>query len=189
MGEYFDAFYEGSTEISPDEIIGALAIGLALAMACSGLCILGRKRAANVFPVFCGLIFAVSAISMVVGIGHARYKYVGPGKRTLSTSSYPNALHHAGWPGPPHAGPPMRRHLGRALLHEADANKDGRLTPEEAADYIREADSTGQGWVNADDLGPARRRHDAPPSVSENHPEPGAPGSNPRGPEVPDSLE
>jgi hypothetical protein len=187
MTDYLSAFYEGATEISPDEIIGALAIGLALAMVCSGLCMLGHKRASNVFPVFCGLIFAVSTISMIVGLGHARSKYMGPVRRTDPTGQFPKGSPHfnarppLGWPGPP----PMHPRIGRTLLHEADANKDGRLTPEEAAQYIRQSDTTGQGSVSAEDLDDNQRRHDAPRSAIENHPEPGPPGPNPRGPENP----
>jgi hypothetical protein len=196
MREYLSAFYEGSTEISPDEIIGALAIGLALAMACSGLCLLGRKRSSNVFPVFCGLIFGVSVISMVVGIGHARFKYMGSGKHTTSAhpihngSPFFNGRPPLGWPGPPPGGHPPRHFLGRTLLHEADANKDGQLTPEEAAQYIREVDSGGRGWVNAQEIDQTLRHRDAPPAVGEHRPEPPtAPELNPRIPERPDSPE
>ena len=181
MMEYLDRFYIGATEISSDEIIGALAIGMALAMACSGLCLLGRSRASNAFPVFCGLIFAVSAISMVVGIGHARYKYFGPPRQAPLARASQNR--------PPFFnGHPPRHFLGRALLHEADANKDGQLTPEEAAQYVREADSSGRGWVNAQEIDQSRARHDAPPSVGENPPKPTAPGPNPPEPEVSHSL-
>src|SRR5947209_3712619 len=113
MLEYLGAFYEGSTEISPDELIGALMIGLALAMACSGLCLLSRKRASNAFPVFCGLIFAVSAISMIVGIGHARFKFLGPGRQKASALASHQLRPPFHWSTPPPGSTPPRRRIGR----------------------------------------------------------------------------
>ena len=177
MSEYLKIIYEGVTEISADEVMGAMVVGLALALACYGLCALGRKRANDPLPLLCGLIFAISALSMAIGVGHSRYrslKGVSPNGWT-ATQSGPG-----GFPGPggPGGGPPMHRPLGRALLHRADADRNGQLTPDEAARFVREADLAGKGWVDASDIDQAHRGPVGPRPLSDFHPDTARPGGD-----------
>jgi Ca2+-binding EF-hand superfamily protein len=83
--------------------------------------------------------------------------------------------------GPPGGGPGGRSgfgpgaFLGPRILEAADANKDGRLSPEEAAigaaRFVREADTNNKGSLDQGTLAEAINQHIGPP-----------PGSDPGGP-------
>ena len=142
MRSYFQAVYQAITEVSPHEMVGGLLVGLTLSLAVAGICMLGRKKVADPFPFLCGLILLVSALSMTFGLGHSRYQATrsiqapsgfGPRAkdRFSSPSNYP---------------------IGHRLIQEADADGDGRLTPQEAAEYIRRADLSGKGWADSSEI-------------------------------------
>ena len=141
MADFLRVVYEGVIEFSADEMMGALMIGLAVALACYGICHVGRKLSTNPLPLLCGLIFLVSTLSMAIGFGHSRSR---PHGRFASFSRSNQPAAPGGYPGPgrprdPHGTPIEGRPIGRGLLHRADMNQDGQLTPEEAAEFVRKA--------------------------------------------------
>ena len=140
MRGYFRAISEVVAESSPGEVVGGLLIGLVLALAASGLWVLGRKKVSDPFPMICGLFLIVSALSMGFGAGHARYGLDRAGQVRGVVG-----LHHP-------RGPRVPAPVGRRLLLDADADGDGRLTPEEAARFVKEVDREGKGWADAGDL-------------------------------------
>ena len=165
MLKYLDAFYESVIDLSPDEMIGALVIGLGLAMACSGLCLLAHKKSPNPYPLLCGLIFVFCVSALAIGVGYTRIKYTAVARN--GGRNNPNV--HLGMgpfpgrPGGPHGGPPMAHRPGRPWLQEADADRNGQLTPEEAAQFVREADTTGKGSIDIAEFERSRRGHGGPP--------------------------
>jgi hypothetical protein len=157
MREYFETIYEAVTDVSPNEIMGALLVGLVIGLVGSGLCMLGRKWKRDPFPWLCGLILLVSAGSMALGMGHARFR-VTAGIRALGwTSSSPRSTADIRGGHPP--GPPP---FGKELLGVADADNDGRLTPEEVTRFIEKIDTTGKGWADLSDLDHWRQAHAGP---------------------------
>src|SRR5947209_4796842 len=107
MIEYLRLLYEGATEVSPDEVMGALMVGLALALACYGLCALGRTRSANPLPLLCGLFFLVSASEIdqayqgPVGPPPIQYFHPDtyrPGRGRIEKTSYPPMTGSVGGP-------------------------------------------------------------------------------------------
>ncbi len=165
MSGFFTHLYDSLVDLSPDDLIGAIAIGLALSMACSGLCLLAQKKAACPFSPVCGVVFAVVAASLAIGLGHGRQKYAGPRPDGPT-------LHQ---PDPRLVGQGMSRRPGRHWLQEADVDHDGHLTPEEAARFVREADTAGKGWIDPAEFDRARREHHFPPVVGK-PPESATPG-------------
>ena len=171
MGEYLQTIYEGVTEISPDEAMAALMIGLAVALACSGLYALGRKWASDPFPLLCGLIFAASAGSMAFGIGHARHKSKAGIATDFIGSPGPGPARTFGPGAGAGAGAGSRLHpFSRDLLQNADADANGQLTPDEVAQFIRAADATGKGWADAIDIDRARKGSGGPRGPWDFHP-------------------
>ena len=152
MLNFFGAVYESVIELKADEIIGSLVIGLVLAMGCAGLCILGQKRSKNPFPLLCGVILVFCALSMAFGVGHVRHKFSS--KAIVAAGPGPNPGH---FPPPGRARQargdrPMPRPFGRQLLAEADSDKDGKLTPEEAAQFVRSIDLGDKGGADVSDI-------------------------------------
>lgn len=64
-------------------------------------------------------------------------------------------------PGPHHT--PSEEEPGRALadrlLSRADTDGDGRIAPEEAARFVRQADAEGKGYADLDDLSYTLKDH------------------------------
>ncbi len=180
MLKYLGALYESMTEVSPDEAIGALMIGLVLALGFAGLCVLAFKKSANPYPLVCGLIFAVSASSLMIGVGHSRSKYIGASRLVgwgrLRSDEIPRPGVSAA-PVSPYDRPPVmpRGRGGRRWIMEADGDGNGRITPEEAAQFIRNADRTGKGWVGLSDLERPRGGPPGPTAVTQGLPPAGSP--------------
>jgi hypothetical protein len=167
MRQYLLTIYVAVTDISTNEVMAGLIIGFALALACSGLFLLARKWASDPLPLLCGLMFVVSAGSMAFGVGHSRYR-VTKGLNTTGRSVAGSDRHSHRRPSP---APPMGLLFSRDLLLAADADGNGQLTPEEAARFIRQADTTEKGWVDISDIDRARKGRVGPPSMTDPHPD------------------
>ena len=140
MRLYLQAVCQTIVKVSSHELAGGLLVGLILSLAASGIWMLVRKKLADPLPALCGLILAVSGLSMAFGLGHSHYQ--------AEILKYPP---WASGPNPRGDAPPPAS-LGRRLLQDADANRDGRLTPEEAAQFVRDADHLGKGWVGIPEI-------------------------------------
>lgn len=158
MIEYWQAVFRSVIDVSPREAIGALMVGFALALAASGACALLRKRASDPFPMSCGLTLVACVLSMAFGLGHAG------SRRDRSVNSVASTNPKQGWRVLP---PP----IGRLLLADADLDGDGRLTPEEAAQFVKKADVDGNGWANASEIDGARREWVMRRPVQDFHPD------------------
>ena len=95
---------------------------------------------------------------MAIGLGHSRYKSSQAGKSLLASDRA------GGFRAP--TSP-----IGRRLLDDADLDGDGRLTPEEAARFVKGADLAGKGWANASDIDWARRESIVPRPIQDFHPD------------------
>jgi hypothetical protein len=156
--EYWQAVFRSVIDVSPREAIGGLIAGFALALAASGACALLRKRVSDPFPMSCGLILVACVLSMAFGLGHSG------ARRNPSVNSFTSTNPREGWRVMP---PP----IGRLLLADADLDGDGRLTPEEAARFVKKADVAGKGWANASEIDGARREWVVRRPIQDFHPD------------------
>jgi hypothetical protein len=170
MQDYFGKIGDLFADLSSTVVIGSLAIALALALIVSAVHVLMRgKKGRDPFAPLCGLMFAVSLVSMVVAAAHVR-----PSPR--DALARPGGT---GWPRPSFTS-------GRAILNSADTDRDGHLTPREAVGLVRRADMNRKGYADLFDLdhlpwsGPPgtaiAERRDDPPCMP---PGPGHPESVP----------
>ncbi len=136
MAIYVGKLSEALSDLPPGVIIGSLAIALTLALIGSGLHALvwGKKARASVAPLF-GLMFLVSFVSMAVAFGYAR----------LSLREAQGRPGEVGWPS-------VAQRPGRAILEAGDVDRDGRLTPREAFELVRRADTSRRGYADFFDL-------------------------------------
>ena len=171
MNQYLRCIYEELIELSTDELITAIMIGLVLATALTGLYALARRKASDRLTLMIGLMILASIASMTLAIGYVRYR-----QESMSFINQVQAT-HPGPGGPPpgasgHRGPPVGPDLGRVLaerfIGSADADADGRLSPEEAARaaerFVREAAAGQTGSIDVEALSRAfNRRSGLPP--------------------------
>ncbi len=145
MADYFASMGNAVVDRSPDELIGAIVIALALALAMAGLYSMGRRKVTeNLMPMVVLMIVA-NLVSMTVGAGylaHARKKHLGV---TLPLSLNSPAV--------------SERMLIDAIFRDADEDQDGLLSGEEAAvaadKFVRRNDAEGDGKIDARSLASA----------------------------------
>ncbi len=133
---------------SADELIGAVVIALALSLAATGLSMIGRRGAKKTAMPMIVLAFVANLVSMVLAAGH-----VAGGK------SRDKAVAHGGGVvlsvGPVHASAGAL--LARKLFSKADADHDGLVSDDEAANaaaaFVREAAARpGRQSIDAETL-------------------------------------
>ena len=154
-----NCIYQELIDLSTEELIGSIMIGLVLAMAFAGLYALGRRKTSDRLPLLSSLMILASIVSMALGIGYGRYKqdlmgYGRPGQ----PPSYGPGGPPPGVPGhrAPPGGPEVARHLAERFIGSADVDGEGRISPEEAARaaerLVREADSDQRGSIDVETL-------------------------------------
>jgi hypothetical protein len=171
-------------ELTADDMITAIMIGLVLAMALTGVYAIARRKASESLTLMVGLMILASIASMALAFGHARYKQENLGfinqtqdSRRGPAGPHPDSPGHRGPPG----GPEIGHFLAERLVGSADLDGDGRLSPEEAAKaaerLVREEVEGETGTIDVEALGRALNRRSGRP----NHFGPGGPpgGSGP----------
>lgn len=151
--QLLSASYNFLTNRSPDNLIrGGLAL-LVLSLVIGGIHALARRKrpdnpAANLIA-----ILATAVVSAVLAVGYA--------------ASTPGAMRDYTFDNPPPGGFGPGLALGPQILRLADADKDGLLTPKEAAEaaerFVREADTDKKGSVDWGALSGAINRQRTPP--------------------------
>ena len=158
MLEYLRDLCQVIGEVSPRDAVGGLVVALALALAGSGACLLARKRTADSLPASCALILLISVGSMAFGFGHSRTRLGGSAVSLAEVG--------------PTTGIPVRPEpIGRRLVDDADRDGDHRLTPEEAARFVKKADRAGKGWADASDIDRVLRIWVVPRPIQDFHPD------------------
>jgi hypothetical protein len=160
---------------SPGDLIGAVMIALVLALAMTGLYALRRKKTAEPLIVLIALMLVANVASMALAAGYLVKAWKSeakvPGGSTPTTGMWPpsggfkpGVPGHSGSPGGPPAGPWCADpHVGQVFA-VADLDKNGRLTPEEVALFVKRADSSGKGSIDERDFSSAVREHLAAPN-------------------------
>lgn len=139
---------------SPEELIGAIVVALGLSMAVSGFYTRGRRKIGDQFMLMNGLVLVANVAAMAFAVGYLAYQQkvdeFPEGKlATAASCSNPSfLLGHT---------PGAESFLAPWVVGLADANKDGRVTPEEAAQFVKEADTGGRGSVDQGQIAEALR--------------------------------
>jgi hypothetical protein len=172
---FLDSVGNAVLDRSPDELIVALFVAGALALILTGLFILGRRKVRSHATFAGGLILVASILSMVGAAGYVDSR-TGV-SRDRRRSDRPNSVPVR---EPRRAGASWTS--GLHMVTVADSDRDGRLTPEEVARFVREADADGDGSVDfreidrlvtsrvRDRFAEAGRRH--PATADDQPPEP-----------------
>ncbi len=156
--KYLRAVGDAILDRSVEELIGALLLATAVAAVMGGVYAL-RSRKSSATPNFVGvLVLATAALCMPLTAGYMEYLTTG--------GQSPSPLHFPGpamrpppeagqaKPRPPWEPPPFNGgwSAGTHIMVAADENRDGRLTADEVAALVRQADTDGDGAVNFQDL-------------------------------------
>jgi hypothetical protein len=139
MHDFINALGNVIVDRTADELIGAVIVALGLSLAFAGLDFISRRKAReNRLPMIVVMIGANLA-SMAFAAGYLAYHRKARGtaasERNQVTSIRPETI------------------LAESILRAADKNDDGQLTSEEAAvaaaEFVRLADRTGNGSIDA----------------------------------------
>ena len=141
---------------SPEELIGALLVAAAIAGVMAGIYALGRRKS-NPDPSFVGVLnLAAGAACMVLTAGYIHYKetlrtsgsaFDTRAPRTGSPDGARSSSRHSMRPSFGH-----RWSSGRHVAIAADTDRDGLLTPDEAAGMVGLADTDGDGKANVAEI-------------------------------------
>lgn len=153
---FLEAIADAVLDRSPEELTAAMVFAATIGAVMAGVYALGRKKSSP-SPMFVGGLALVAGV-MCMAAAAGYFKNL-EGDRTLGSAAKADTL--AGWPAsrPGRGGPPPAWRFPRAgwssgfhVVVAADENRDGRLTTEEAARLIREADADGDGSVDFTDI-------------------------------------
>jgi hypothetical protein len=142
MSEYFESLESAVVDRSPDELVAAIVIALALALAFAGVSLVGRRNVRNALMPMIALMLVANLASMAVGAGYLLH--VDRQLGYLQKNNNQNA---------PNGSDPM---LVDTIFRAADKNEDGLLSGEEAslaaAEFVRKVDANGKGLIDVRSL-------------------------------------
>ena len=159
MRLFLESVKDALIERAPEELIGAVLMALYLALIPAGIAAWRRRKAPDSPVVLGGLVFPCLLAAMILGLSYDNYtraiRRVGPNDGHYRVS--PAGL--IPFSRPAFGTPTDARALGAAgdlvlsrLFGSADADHDGRLTPEEAAGFVARLDTIGRGSIETRDL-------------------------------------
>ena len=143
---------------SPRDVVAGVLLAMVVSGALTGLFALVRRRSSEPLVLLLGLGILAN---LVATLTESATSSTSEGRLIGRSSSRPPR-----WAGPPPADPVLRPlappphwthgFSAPVLVEKADADRDGRLSPEEAARFLRAADTAGKGSVDARDIEKAR---------------------------------
>jgi hypothetical protein len=159
---FFQAVSEAIMARTSRELVGAMFIATALALVLSLVYKLARRKVADTSMVVVGVAIIANAAGMITALGYIQsrgpfFAYDGPSIPRQIRSDYAKTGHpinKAMRGSPEWFGPSAGFHM----LFAADTNRDGRLTPEEVAEFVRTADTEKRGFAEMKELDEAVRR-------------------------------
>jgi hypothetical protein len=153
-----NSIYDVILDRSPEEVLGAIGIAVALSIAISGFFALLRGKVGDRVLLVVVLLILASVASMGLGAGYIAYAKGHSRKADFSRGEGPP-------PGMGRFGPRMA--LASRIMGLADADGNGRLSPEEASEaaalFVVEADTTRDGSIDVASLEGAIGRRGGPP--------------------------
>jgi hypothetical protein len=153
---FIDSIPDAILDRSPEELIGALLIAGAIAIVAAGLYALNRRKSIPSPSIVGALSLAAGASCTALAAGYIEHAETN---RTSGSAANHPAPERRPPGGPGRVTPPPPWNFsgsgwssGFHIVVAADENRDGRLTPEEAARLVRKADSDGDGSVDFRDI-------------------------------------
>jgi hypothetical protein len=148
MTKYFLAVYDALFEKPTHDLVGAVVIAMIVSLALAGLYKLARRKASETLVLSSIFLFAACLVSMVLTLGFT-IQTTEPVKKPAPTPVARSEVPVAPRPkGPGH----LDMNAANSLLLAADLDKDGTLSPEEAAQFVRSVDTDDKGSVDIRDL-------------------------------------
>ncbi len=143
---------------TPEELIGAVLLGVAISAVLAGIYSLGQKKSPPSTSFVGNLAFGGVASGMLLAAGYIQYRetawIVGEGPVSQNGSGPARGPQGQRPPHqPPNEGFP--RGIWSSGFHvvvAADTDRDGRVTADELARMVHEADTDGDGSVNFHDI-------------------------------------
>jgi hypothetical protein len=148
MTKYFLAVYNALFEKQSHDLVGAVMIAMIVSLALAGLYKLARRKASETLVLSSIFLFAACLVSMVMTLGFTSQSaepVKKPDPTPVARSDVPIAQRPQ---GPGH----LDMNAANSLLLAADLDKDGTLSAEEAAQFVRSVDTDDKGSVNIRDL-------------------------------------
>lgn len=164
--KYLSAISDAVLDRSANELIGAVLLAVVVALIIAGLHALFRRKVSEPSTLVGGLTIVANIVCMVVAVG-----YVEALRKPWATSQGSVAS-----PANRHRGPGFGAHgprhgpafgfwsPGFQMVTAADTDRNGRLTEEEVAQLVQEADRDGDGSVDSRDIDNFLRSRMKPPS-------------------------
>jgi hypothetical protein len=147
MHDFLDALTNVIVDRSADELIGAVIVALGLALAFTGLDFISRRNARESRMPMIVIMIAANLVSMAFAAGYVAYLRKSRG----ASASERNQM----------ASLRLEPVLAESIFRAADKNVDGQLSSEEAAvaaaEFVRQADHTGNGSISGPTLEHALR--------------------------------
>jgi hypothetical protein len=142
MHEFFEALANVILDRSADELIGAVIVALGLSFAFAGLDFIARRKVReNRMPMIMVMIGAnLASMAFAAGyiVYHRKARVASAAERNQMISLRPESI------------------MAESIFRAADKNADGLLSSEEAAvaaaEFVRRADPTGSGSIDASTL-------------------------------------
>jgi hypothetical protein len=155
MLDFLKSLVDALIDRSPRELIGACCVATAMAMIAAGIYALLRRKSAENPSVVGVMTLVASVVSMAVTVGYVRHAGSSrPMTGAWDVEPSPSTTTLEGRaPGPaprPSAVPPPS--IGFLMVVTTDRNRDGRLTAEELAQFLGEADKDGDDQVDMFDI-------------------------------------
>jgi len=153
---FLESLSDGIINRSVEELIGALFIAAAVAGVMAGIYARCRRNSSPSPTFVAGLALAAGAFCMALTAGYIEHR---ESARTSGSAANPFAVARSSPDGPGRLAPPEPWSIsglgwssGFHVVVAADENRDGRVTSEEAARMVRNADTDGDGSVNFRDI-------------------------------------
>lgn len=142
MHDFVEGIANTIVDRSADELIGAVMIALALALAFAGLDYVGRRKARDNRMPMIVIMIGSNLVSMAVAAGYVAH--IRKARAALSREMASGGFFRVD---------PVRV---ESIFRTADKNRDGLLSSEEAAvsaaEFVRRADAKGNGLIDPSDL-------------------------------------
>lgn len=139
MYDFFDSLTNVIVDRSADELIAAVMVALGLSLAFAGLDFLARRKAHEGRMLMIGLMIGANLCSMAIAAGYLVHLRRSRGALASDRSQAQSVRPYLD--------------LVDSTFREADENRDGLLSSEEAAvaaaEFVRRVDPTGKGMINA----------------------------------------
>ena len=142
MDDFFDSLANAILDRSADELIGAVIVALGLSLAFAGIDFISRRKARENRMPMIAMMIGANLASMAFAAGYLVYHRKARGapasERNQTTSVRLEPI------------------LVESIFRAADKNEDGLLSSEEAAvaaaEFVRQADPTGNGSIDGPTL-------------------------------------